>query len=185
MGGQFDTIGPIPFPGQSEDFDEKVVARWFKEVVEAKAGEGLDSAVGIYIVAKQIGSRPPVPWYVGKTEAGFLRRFKQHARIKKGFGDLRQIPKGGKLVVFLFPLRTGKKAKFQKAPKKKNSILAIKKLEEMLIRSCLIANGQLLNVSQKRLHQDISVPGYIGNAASSSSDAAISLASMFKSSPSI
>ena len=157
MGGQFETIGPIEMP---RDADEADIAAWFKNAVDIDF-PGLASSIGIDIIATQADSGPAFPWYVGKTEAGFLKRFKQHAKLKKGFGDLTRIPPGGKLNVFFLPLTSGKKSKFRMAPKKANSIRAIRALEDMLIGSCLRANEELLNVSQKTLHRDLKVPGYL------------------------
>jgi hypothetical protein len=176
MGGQFDTVGPIEMP---RGIDEEIVAQWFSRVIE-KEYPGLGSAVGIYIIARQVGRLPAVPWYVGKTEVGFLRRFKQHAGMKRGFGNLNQIPKGGKLRVFLLPLRSGKKGVFRKAPKTANTIRAVNALEDMLIGSCLSANEHLLNVSQKTLHRDLRVPGYLHDEPSERSAAATELARMLE-----
>ncbi|HEY0307181.1 MAG TPA: hypothetical protein VGB94_03415 [Acidobacteriaceae bacterium] len=179
MGGQFETIGPLAFPAKDGDADEKVIVQWFKSMVEEEC-KGLSSAVGIYIIARQVGSHPPIPWYVGETEKGFLSRFKQHSRMKRGFGDLTKIPKGGRLLVFFLPLMSGKRSGFRKAPKKVATILAINALEDMLIRSCLNVNENLLNVSQKTLHREMRVPGYINDAASKQSVAATELSRMLK-----
>ena len=177
MGGQFKTYGPFSISYELGDVDEQQIADWFEQEV-GKKHPGLPEAVGVYIICDKSAASKLIPWYVGKTYKGFLKRFRQHSQLKRCFGGSRKDWADKKAAIFLLALSSGKQ-EFRKPVTGKNKVLAIDAIEDMLIQDCLKLNSNLLNTSQKTLYRSLSVPGYVGPRKNGSDDSAKSLRQLF------
>jgi hypothetical protein len=158
MGGQFETFGPFALKTASGAVLMDAVDEMFLEADLVK--DGLSRAIGVYVVAKNIGKGALLPLYVGKTEAGFSKRFRAHVRGKKGFTKLDDAGENGTLAVFLIGL-VSLSDRFRGPVKGKNEVIAVRYLEVMMIGACLRLNRNLLNTSLKTLYRSLRVPGYL------------------------
>ena len=182
----FDTLGPFPLKRKKGWVDiDDVDAFWASSELEKH--EGIDSAIGVYIIATRKGDAPPKPWYVGKTERGFRRRFLEHVKHGTAFNPVAEHAYNGHLQVFLLVRKnsTGHFAKAHPYPAsrptvaKKKRHKSIDRLEFALIGACYVKNKKLLNVSQRTFHATLHVPGFL-NSAGKPSNAARLLKSMLK-----
>jgi predicted GIY-YIG superfamily endonuclease len=184
MSIKFDTFGPLLLSraDQIVSVDE---LRTFSEALEGER-KGLSKAIGVYIFGLKNSKGEITPWYVGKTDKGFSRRFDEHSRGKGEnlFTKLaKEMPKGD-LQVFLIARLTPSE-KFMKPKKAKSKagsqrhkitpVKSIDRLEFALIGTCLAKNPDLINRSQKTFHEDFHVPGYMEGNTPSKSTAARSL----------
>jgi hypothetical protein len=156
MPTDFKTFGPFDFPNTSSVTNEDLKQFWSSSNID----EGLVTAIGVYILCRKIGSNPPKPWYVGRTDKGFRRRLKQHVRGGT-FRRLDELAPNGKLQVFLIARTNPGGKSFKK--KGKNLLKSIRMLEFLLIGMCLTRNKRLLNTSEKAFHKGLYVPGYLNN----------------------
>ena len=174
MPGNFKTYGPFQLPRSAGVVDAACLKMmWGDEA--SSLPEGLNDAIGIYIIAVQTGSKKPIPLYVGRTERGFESRFKQHVSSKKIFASLGNVPEKAKLLVFFIALHTPSRGAFRKRAKR-DAVRAIKALEFMLIGKCL--NSELLNTSQSTVHRALQGLGYLNDQALIRDDSSAQLAEM-------
>jgi hypothetical protein len=154
---EFDTYGPFVLERKASELRPGALEKFWTEV--EKKHPGLDVGIGVYIIGSRQKGRPVKPWYVGKTDRGFRRRFNQHARGKKVFPALSEAAPNGDLAVFLIArLTPNTNALKRRTIGRLNSIDA---LEFMLIGSCLSTNKRLLNAKKMSLHKGLVVPGYL------------------------
>jgi hypothetical protein len=181
MSIKFDTFGPLLLSRA----DQIVTADELRTFSKALEGEktGLSKAIGVYVFGLKDSKGEIVPWYVGKSDKGFSRRFDEHS---KGRGEnlyeklAKRMPTGD-LQVFLIARLTpsekfmkAKTAKSKTGSKRKRTkpVKSIDRLEFALIGTCLAKNQDLINRSQKTFHEDFHVPGYMeGNNPSESASA--------------
>ena len=170
MAGSFMTYGPFELertggyvsPDELRSFWEKVTENY----------PGLDRGIGVYVMGTRRGGGSVKPWYVGRTDKGFSRRLRSHARSQRILHKLAEAAPRGALQIFLLgkigssgnlvgplkkPISFGPELnKRETRPDK-----AITKLEFSLIGSCYVINKKLINVSGKKFHQSLNVPGYL------------------------
>jgi hypothetical protein len=175
MAGQFETFGPYSL----KTVDGAVARVNLEDMWKAADPNetGLCDAVGIYLVARKNSKDNLIPVYVGMTEAGFRKRFKQHVHGKKGFVKISDSKGESSLEVFFIALMTPSDH-FRKPVKGSNKVLAIRHLETMLIGACLRLNKHLLNTSYKALYRALNVPGYLDSGVQDRSKAAAQLAAL-------
>ena len=150
------TFGPFHL-GAEDDLSSLLIADDFWDEIEEKY-PGLRAAIGVYIFSVKSTKRSSLtPWYVGKTDRGFERRFHQHKTL---FSKL--LVKTGSTSVFLIPRLKRGSAQFMKQRKKLTSNDV---LETVLIERCLELNPMLLNDSKVKYVRGLVVPGFKGAIA--------------------
>ena len=172
---KFATFGPFLLERKSGHVAESdLKSLWGR--VDADPHDGLTQAIGIYIFATANTSGSLVPWYVGKTDAGFKKRLDKHWKL---FATLAEKAPEGDLRLFLIARITPTTAKFRKSGK--NKLASIDDLESMMIGSCLSKNPEVANEKKKAWHNGLYVPGYYGDEKTDKRDgAALALRSMLK-----
>jgi hypothetical protein len=169
---EYQTFGPFLI-ASNQDLSSIAIANDFWDEVE-ETHPGLRSAIGVYVFVKHATKKSfLVPWYVGKTEKGFEKRFRQH---KKLFAKLLQ--RNGRTAVFLIARIRRNSPKFmgQRKTLPSNEIL-----ETMLIERCLHLNAKLYNASKVKFVKGLVVPGFINQASGKPNLAARQFRSVLKS----
>jgi hypothetical protein len=166
----FATYGPY----ELKEWSRNGIHALFDEAVEEQ--DGLNKAIGIYIISTRNRKGKLIPAYVGKTVNSFGKRFLEHYGSNK-FHHL--FSEKSSVHVFLIPRITGK-GKFVKstAKLKKSGLPSIDRLEFALIGSCLAQNSELINVRDATLHKTFHVPGYWNSKPKDFDNAARELATM-------
>ena len=131
---------------------------------------GVADGIGVYIIATRERDSL-LPWYVGKTDKGFQKRFYQHSRSKKHiFAKIsQQLP--GEEIVVMFLARETERGKIKSARKpsaqtKTKSVATIRRLEYDILTKALDKNPELFNVSNRMYRQMLRVPGLTDNPKS-------------------
>lgn len=128
----------------------------------------LKDAIGVYVIGSQNGSTL-TPWYVGKTDKGFRRRFEQHLRQRMPFEAIyRNVPDDDLFVILIARTTSAGKLKLGRKPEaltKTKALRSIDFLESDLIRACHAKNRALINTSNRVFHDGFSVPGFLGPRA--------------------
>jgi hypothetical protein len=150
----YQTFGPFTLDAEENcKITRGIMSDFFAGAESEKPG--LSKAVGIYILAVQAHERAiPRPWYVGRTDKGFRRRF--NFQLGKFRNVLEAAPKGIPKIFLI--ARVTPTGAFVKPAKKK--LLYNEELEQLLIGSCLAQNPQLFNAKEIKHLREISVPGY-------------------------
>ena len=131
----------------------------FKQLITSiEAEKGLANAIGVYLVAEKGRNQVLRPVYVGKTDAGFTRRLKQH---KKGLlftdPDEKQLPA---FFLFLIARVSPKTHAFLKPKKDHKKHDSIDHAEDLLIGACLLLNSKLRNEKKKLFLSGFDIPGF-------------------------
>lgn len=147
---------------------------------------GLGGAIGVYVLAVQKSEDEVVPWYVGKSDAGFAKRIRLHSV----FVELAHTVPNGDLLIFFLSRVTARKAQYVKPQRaslgkgkgsKLKKLSSISRLEYLLIGSCQAINPNLLNKQLKVFNDGFVVPGFLGplpNQADKSANAFAKMLSM-------
>jgi hypothetical protein len=149
----YQTFGPFKLTSR-DDLSSQPIANDFWDELDDKH-PGLRSAIGIYIFSVQATKRSALtPWYVGKTEDSFERRFRGHRKL---FEKL--LNKNGSAVLFLIAKSRRHSKEFMGVRKvlESNDVL-----ETMLIERCLDLNPKLFNASKTKYVKGLVVPGFRG-----------------------
>ena len=154
----FRTYGPFELQAIAAGEIDKL----FLEI--KKVDEGLQYAIGVYIVAAKGSDGCLTPVYVGQTENEFGRRFRDELDAEK-FD--KSVPQNGSLKLFLIALITTS-GKLQKVENELDSS-SIDRLELALIGSCLsknpsLQNKQLRNIQERTINASMHVPGYLNSS---------------------
>jgi hypothetical protein len=188
---RFETYGPYPFERGAGLVTKSELETFCNSLRTIQIGKSnLARAMGVYIFGLSRGRKRIIPWYVGKTDKGFARRFGEH-HAGRGENLFRRIDKKlppGTLQVFLLA-RITPNGKFMKVKKlsakaktrgriKPKSLKSIDRLEFLLIGRALAKNPNLLNESQTIFHKEFHVPGFVDRENPSTSNAASALRRM-------
>ena len=121
--------------------------------------------IGVYIIASKRGNKL-TPWYVGKTDKGFMKRFYQHLRGNHLFPRLSSVVPDEDLVVIFLARHTAggklKKARRLNATTKTKAIPTIDRLEYDVLKKAHARNSALVNKSKRVYLAQLSVPGFSG-----------------------
>ena len=169
----YQTFGPFKLTSR-DDLSSQLIANDFWDELDDRHPE-LRSAIGIYLFAIQATKKSALtPWYVGKTEDSFERRFRGHKEL---FEKL--LNKNGSVVLFLIARNRGRSKRFMGVRKvlESNDVL-----ETMLIERCLDLNPKLFNASKTRYVKGLVVPGFRGKPKGKPNDSARQLKQMLGSS---
>ena len=150
----FDTYGPFTLASHSWDDIDLL----YKQIQGDE--QGLQLAIGLYIVAARSDSGTSVPWYVGITTREFGQRLLEHFKGGK-FADLAT---KGELDIYLIALRNGNQFVMRDGATEASKLM-IEQLEQQLIDHCIRLNEDLLNKKRWSRNQ-IYVPGFIDKGAS-------------------
>src|ERR1017187_3987026 len=102
----YQTFGPFKLTSRDDLSSQTIAGDFWDELDDKHAG--LRSAIGIYLFAVRATKKSPLtPWYVGKTEDSFERRFRGH---KKLFEKL--LNKNGTVALFLIARNRGRSKEF-------------------------------------------------------------------------
>ena len=169
---KFKPYGPFEVPS-----DDGLVPtdrlRAFWEGIEERH-PGLQDAIGCYIFGMRAG-KGSLPCYVGKTErASFKREAFQPQKLLLYQKALKGRRKGTPLL-YLIALLTPT-GKHRGAAKGRRGVGSIRKLEEMLIGTCLSRNSKLVNKSATKYLLLTQVPGYFNEPQGARSHQAKELA---------
>jgi len=169
----FETYGPFLFAREAEYVSRDALRDFWDEVEET--ARGLEDAVGVYVISVR-GRGSLKPWYVGKTDKGFRKRFAQHAFELKLFSSLHGAAPHGAIEVHLLARMTPRRKGFRAPARKK--VPSIDRLEDLLIGTCYSRNPLLLNTSKLSYKKRLRVPGYLHDKPGKPSGAASSLRSL-------
>jgi hypothetical protein len=136
---------------------------------------GLENGIGVYLLTVRHGNSVK-PWYVGKTDASFQKRLREHADSHKLFPGLAEVAPKGRVELMFLALRTKDGKGFRK-PSDRSSA-NIKTLERLLIGSCVAKNSHLLNVQHMSVYKALRVPGYMNEGKGNPGASASSLKSL-------
>ncbi|HEV2646484.1 MAG TPA: GIY-YIG nuclease family protein [Acidobacteriaceae bacterium] len=164
MAAIFETFGPFELARRGGLDSESLEDFWGQEGVPS----GLRDECGIYIVCTRHGSSPLKPWYVGKTEGRFEKRFNSHLKSRK-FDEIAKNSPNGPLQIFLIARRTPKNRPVRYA---RRNTKAVKEIEFALIGACLPLNRDLLNIKEVDFFRKMHVPGFYVSKRRTSSAAA-------------
>jgi hypothetical protein len=119
---------------------------------------GLQDAVGCYI----FGVRTAIarPWYVGKTERASFRKEAFQPQKLLLYQDVLRNTRRGTPVLYLIA-RVTPAGKLRRAAKGEQGVPSIRRLEELLIGTCLSKNPKLLNQKATKHLRLTHVPGYV------------------------
>lgn len=174
----FSTFGPYALERASGQVSLDNLEDFWSAVSDEAAG--LEEAVGVYVIATRKRGGAAKPWYVGKTDVGFGKRFRTHVRTQSAFNPIAGEAPKGKLYVFLIA-RLNASGAFSGPPRKLHgNRKSIDRVEFALIGSCYSVNRKLMNVSQKSFHAGICVPGYLGSKRGKPTKSAAELARMLE-----
>jgi hypothetical protein len=179
---RFDTRGPLDFKlGKPSEFKGRVKQLFPPD----KEGEDLGSAVGVYIIAVKKKSKL-FPWYVGKTDVGFRKRFLSHSST---FQKLAELSGSDDFKIFVIPRITPTKAKFKRGSRKTQSkhserpvrgLPSVEALENLLIGACLTVNKDVTNRKKVSLHKEMHVPGFLNDGDVETDSSALALRAMLE-----
>ena len=154
---KYGVYGPFQIPRTDDrlEVDRSRLRDFWKEVDEWSGG--LAGASGCYVFAMR-AAKGARPWYVGQAKRGFRQEcFAAHklVRYNSVIGRRQGTP-----ILFLLA-RVTPKGKFTKklGPKEANWV------ENLLIRQCLQANAELLNVSGTAFATEVVIPGVFHSPA--------------------
>lgn len=171
----FGVFGPytIPtLPRDNDEIDKKELNSTHWAQWDAEAGLALSTALGCYILS--ISGKHPVPWYVGKTEAGFKKECFNPKNLRAFEGVLRKNGRGKPQITLIVNVTPG--GKLVKPSKNEHSQIDF--LENYLIATCLRKNPDLCNSKQTRFVRGVYVPGLLNPKRGKPSDSAKSLAKL-------
>ncbi len=169
----FSTYGPF----ELSDMSSAGIIKLFESI--QKTNKNLQYGIGVYIVAARDKDGALVPWYVGKTDNEFGKRFMQHF---KGLRFYKLLAERGPLSFFLIAriTPTGKLKKVTDRMRERPGLKSIDRLEFALIGSCSSLNPELSNKREKSFHTIMHVPGYWNSSVENYDDAARELAAMLR-----
>jgi len=169
----YQTFGPFKLTSR-DDLSSQTIAGDFWDELDDKH-PGLRAAIGVYLFAVQATKKSALtPWYVGKTEDSFERRFRNHRKL---FEKL--LNKNGSVVLFLMARSRRHSKKFMGARK---DLPSNDVLETMLIERCLHLNPKLFNEDKTRYVKGLVVPGFRGKPRGKPNDSARQMKQMLGSS---
>jgi hypothetical protein len=164
----FDSYGPFSL----QTHDRAGIDKLYSDI-RADDDKGLENAIGIYIIATNIGNDDWIPSYVGMTTRGSGQRLKEHLTS----GKFVELVGDGPLHIHLIAPRDGKSF-VEKSAATEAQKLIIVEIEQQLIDRCHVRNKKLLDKSLWSPNQ-IHVPGYIDKGGKErDGDAAIALAQL-------
>lgn len=170
MSLDFETYGPFVLE-REENYVSRDALDDFWDRVEEKV-KGLEQAIGVYVISARSAKSTSRPWYVGKTDKGFKKRFSQHAMQLKLFAALHNAAPRGTVEIYFLARMMSRRKNFR-APAKKQ-VKSVTRLEELLIGTCYSRNSQLLNVQKMSSYKKLRVPGYLNDKVGKPSQAASS-----------
>jgi hypothetical protein len=165
----FETYGPFVLE-REENYVSRDALGDFWDQVEEKV-RGLEQAIGVYVISVR-NARSTSPWYVGKTDKGFRKRFSQHAMQLKLFAALHSAAPRGTIEIYFLARMMSRRNGFR-APAKKE-VKSVARLEELLIGTCYSRNSRLLNVQKMSAYKKLRVPGYLNDKVGKPNQAASS-----------
>ena len=155
---KFQTFGPFSVPLSVEEKMEILCPAF------DRAKQGLKDASGVYIFAKKLDEKL-IPIYVGQTQKNtFGGRIPAHfnepsnSRLAACWDDTSL-----EISLFLIALLKGDGQFRNIKIDKENHFRSIRRLEDVLIGSCLEVNSDLFNIKSMGWHRDIHVPGYLNS----------------------
>jgi hypothetical protein len=167
----YETYGPFPI-ASLDDLSSRALSSNFWDDLDEKY-PGVSSAIGVYIFAIRSQRTSPFrPWYVGKTDRGFQRRFHNQGSLFRKLMD-----KNGEAFVFLIARRNQTSTEFMGSRKGLGSNNV---LETMLIERCLEVNPKLLNANKVNYVRGLVVPGFKGKTVGKPKSSARQLRTMIK-----
>jgi hypothetical protein len=170
---EFRTYGPFSLEREQSIISRDALEEFWNEVEEN--AKGLGEAVGVYVISIRNKSSA-IPWYVGKTDRGFRKRFAQRAGHSKLFSKLQSEVPRGTVEIHLLARMTAKRKAFKGPGKQK--LRSTDRLEELLIGTCYSKNRKLLNLQKMMFHKRMRVPGYLNDSQGKPNEAALSLRSL-------
>lgn len=167
---KFMPFGPFEMPRIGSLIDTRELTRLWAKIEQQHPG--LAHAVGCYIFAIRAG-KGAMPWYVGKTEKRNLRDETSSPHKLLVYTRALNVRERGTPLLYLIAKQTriGRYAK-----PRRGGIGDIRALENLLIGTCLLRNGKLLNVKQVKHPKGIVVPGYMNEPRGARSGSATGLA---------
>jgi hypothetical protein len=172
---KFEPYGPFKVPIEDGRVAVTKLNEFWKLEVDGKH-QGLKDAVGCYIFATRNGGSS-IPWYVGKTEKASFKNEAFQPSKRESYQDAIKNSKNGVSELYLIAKITPAD-KFRRASRSKIGVRSIRKLEELLIGTCLPKNHDLLNKSLAKNLKKIQVPGYMNDSRENRSTAAKNLAKL-------